>query len=217
MSASPEPRVQERTRSCWSTIRPRTWFPWRPRWTVSDRIWSSPNSGMEALRHLLEDDFAAILLDVKMPEMDGFQTAELIRVPQAFAPHADPVSHRLQERRASVPGLRSRSGGFSVQADRAGNPALQGRRLRGAQPEHGAAPAPGRSSGQSRTEVPSLLEAAPDAMIISSEDGRDQPGQFASGESFSGSGGRNSSAGRFERWFRSGACLSGVDGLRPKS
>src|SRR5580704_863076 len=37
------------------------------------------NSGMEALRHLLEEDFAAILLDVKMPEMDGFQTAELIR------------------------------------------------------------------------------------------------------------------------------------------
>jgi PAS domain S-box-containing protein len=34
---------------------------------------------MEALRHLLEEDFAAILLDVKMPEMDGFQTAELIR------------------------------------------------------------------------------------------------------------------------------------------
>jgi PAS domain S-box-containing protein len=36
-------------------------------------------SGMQALRHLLEDDFAAILLDVKMPELDGFQTAELIR------------------------------------------------------------------------------------------------------------------------------------------
>src|SRR5580692_1307355 len=36
-------------------------------------------SGTQALRHLLEDDFAAILLDVKMPEMDGFQTAELIR------------------------------------------------------------------------------------------------------------------------------------------
>jgi two-component system, cell cycle sensor histidine kinase and response regulator CckA len=36
-------------------------------------------SGFEALRHLLEEDFAAIILDVKMPEMDGFETAQLIR------------------------------------------------------------------------------------------------------------------------------------------
>src|SRR5690348_14172079 len=36
-------------------------------------------SGKEALRHLLNEDFAVILLDVRMPEMDGFETAELIR------------------------------------------------------------------------------------------------------------------------------------------
>ena len=36
-------------------------------------------SGMQALRRLLDDDFAVILLDVQMPEMDGFETANLIR------------------------------------------------------------------------------------------------------------------------------------------
>jgi signal transduction histidine kinase len=36
-------------------------------------------SGKEALRRLLREDFAVILLDVRMPGMDGFETAALIR------------------------------------------------------------------------------------------------------------------------------------------
>ncbi len=36
-------------------------------------------SGTDALRRLLREDFAVILLDVRMPIMDGFETAEMIR------------------------------------------------------------------------------------------------------------------------------------------
>ena len=37
------------------------------------------SSGREALRALLKDEFAVVLLDVNMPGMDGFETAALIR------------------------------------------------------------------------------------------------------------------------------------------
>jgi len=36
-------------------------------------------SGPDALRHLLNEDFAVILLDVQMPGMDGYETARMIK------------------------------------------------------------------------------------------------------------------------------------------
>ena len=44
-----------------------------------DRNVVAAQSGKEALRRILDTDFAMILLDVRMPEMDGFETAALIR------------------------------------------------------------------------------------------------------------------------------------------
>jgi PAS domain S-box-containing protein len=37
------------------------------------------SSGKEALRHLLREEFALVLLDVQMPVLDGYEVAELIR------------------------------------------------------------------------------------------------------------------------------------------
>ena len=44
-----------------------------------DRRIFTAKSGKEALRYVLERDFVLILLDVRMPEMDGFETAAIIR------------------------------------------------------------------------------------------------------------------------------------------
>jgi signal transduction histidine kinase len=46
--------------------------------TLGARL-ATASSGEEALRRVLEEDFAAILLDVRMPGIDGFTTASMIR------------------------------------------------------------------------------------------------------------------------------------------
>ena len=44
-----------------------------------NRIIMKAQTGEDALRHLLRHDFAVVLLDVRMPRLDGYETAALIR------------------------------------------------------------------------------------------------------------------------------------------
>ena len=43
----------------------------------------SATSGEEALRHLLKEEFAVILLDVQMPGLDGFDVARMVKQREA--------------------------------------------------------------------------------------------------------------------------------------
>ncbi len=129
-------------------------------------------SGMEALRHLLDQDFAAIILDVKMPDMDGFQTAEMIRsrkrsrhIPILFLTGYKSDEHLFRGYdlgavdflfKPVVPEiLRSKVNVF-VKLSR--NTELLRQQA--------------ETLSKTEQKFRSLLEAAPDAMIISAEDGR---------------------------------------------
>ena len=87
-------------------------------------------SGKEALRCLLKQDFAVILLDVNMPGMDGFETAALIRQRQRSETTPIIFHQRGQRHRdPCLPRLLVRGGGLHSDSGRAGNPARQDCRL----------------------------------------------------------------------------------------
>jgi PAS domain S-box-containing protein len=137
---------------------------------VADEI-VSVQSGHEALRQLLDQDFAAILLDVKMPEMDGFETAELIRKRKRFrhTPILFLTGYRNDDHlfrgydlgavdflfKPIVPEiLRSK---VTVFVELARNSKLLQQQA--------------QTLARAEERFRSLLEAAPDAMLISREDG----------------------------------------------
>lgn len=57
-------------------------------------------SGSEALKRVLEEEFAVILLDIQMPNMDGFETATLIR--QRGKSHHTPIIFLTAENKAET-------------------------------------------------------------------------------------------------------------------
>ena len=72
-------RRQRRSRSSSSTTGRRICSRSRRSSSRCDQRLVRASSGDEALRRLLERDFAVILLDVQMPGMNGFETARLIK------------------------------------------------------------------------------------------------------------------------------------------
>ncbi|MDG0811480.1 response regulator [Cohnella rhizosphaerae] len=53
----------------------------------------SASSGAEALKCLLKNDFALIIMDVLMPDMDGFETARRIKTRKKIAGYPDYFPH----------------------------------------------------------------------------------------------------------------------------
>ena len=94
------------------------------------------SSAREALEHLLETDIAVVLMDVSMPELDGFELAAMIRAASALPEDGDHLRlRRAPDRPGPAQGLRVRRGRLRLRAGRAGDPARQGQRVRRALPQ----------------------------------------------------------------------------------
>ena len=83
-----------------------------------DRNLVRASSGDDALNFLLDEDAAVILLDVRMPIIDGLETAALIRRRERTRKHPDHLLDRLRQRRrcAYQQGLFAGGGGLHHQA-----------------------------------------------------------------------------------------------------
>jgi signal transduction histidine kinase len=128
-------------------------------------------SGLEALRLCLDNDFAAILLDVRMPEMDGFETAEMIRARKRSrqTPILFLTAYRSDEQlfrgydlgavdflfKPIVPEILQSKVSVFVELSRS-EQLLRGQ---------------AETLARTQQKFRAVLEAAPDAMVITAEDG----------------------------------------------
>ena len=87
-------------------------------------------SGTEALEQLLKNDIAIVLMDVSMPELDGFELAEMIHQHPRCQETADHFYlRRAPDRPRSAQGIRARSGGLYFGAGYSGTVARESQRV----------------------------------------------------------------------------------------
>ena len=83
--ARPRPDAAHWRRSCMVDDLPENLLALRADARAAGHDLVEATSGEEALKRLLEEDFALSLLDVQMPGLDGFETAEYISAARAHA------------------------------------------------------------------------------------------------------------------------------------
>ena len=110
------------------------------------------NSASEALQHLLKTDIAVVLVDVCMPDLDGYELAAMIRQhPRCRRTSIIFVSAIMLTDLDRLRGYEMRRGGLRAGAGGARDPARQGRRVRRPLPEDpGAGTAERRAGGPGR-------------------------------------------------------------------
>ena len=112
-------------------------------------------SGGDALKQVLHEEFAVILLDVNMPDMDGFETASLIRNRKKSAHTPIIFVTALVDELRAVQGYAHGAVDYILSPVAAGDSAGQGQGLRRSVPHAsageaggGGARGPGRGTGQ---------------------------------------------------------------------
>ena len=99
--------------SSWSMISPPSCSATRPFLENSGRTLLNASPAKEALEYLLKKDVAVILMDVSMPELDGFELAEIYSPASTLSENRHHLYLRgASDRSRSHEGISARSGGL---------------------------------------------------------------------------------------------------------